>query len=427
MNISVICDSDHLSYSQGRIINSYHRLCNILACSNCRNRATFAGVGRLVKFGIVLSTVFSFNCVRQVTYIPDPERDIDKWVQNFVQQRSFSYRYRLQTQSVYSEAEGDCVIGRGEHVHGSWHYEDKELSFEYVGIGDVEYSKEHGTWHESPRGEESDILTQIERILEFDAFEFMAFDKTYAYRFKANIPFLAPGRRKEMIGMIKISNRNFLPEVIWAGLPDSSSYWKIELYNYNKRKRIKAPVRVWRNYILVAAYDHIKTIKRRLELLDIDYRIKKNGDDILLSVPKYLTNEDIEMALSTTVLHVYDVAEDKESATKIAYLKDGGNGSIFLGNQLLERNDIKNARIEFDVVSRSYLELSLHEKRVFPLEIVIEVDSVMHSIVRLDTTEKINKMKLYSDMRYYNMQLLRASLLQPLPKIVLKPIVEERN
>ena len=380
-----------------------------------------------MKVGIVLRVIFLFNCARHVLYIPDPERDIDKWVQNFLQQRSFRYHYTMQTQSVYSEAEGDCVIGRGEHVYGSWHYEDEELSFEYVGIGDVEYRKEHGMWTESPRGEESDILTQIERILEFDAFEFMTSDKRYTYHFKANIPFLAPGRRKEMIGIIKVSNRNFLPEMIWAGLPDSSVYWKIVFYNYNKRKHIKAPVRVWRNYALVGAYSHVKTIKRRFELLDIDYQIKKDGDDVLLSVPHYLTNEDIEIALSTSVLSVYDVAEDKENATRVGYLEDNGNVPIFLGNKLLDRDDIKNAKIKFDEVARSYIEFSLHKKQDFPSEIAFEVDSVVHGTVRLDTTKKIDRIKLYTDMRYYNMQLLRASLLQPLPKIVFKPIVEERN
>ncbi len=426
MNTSVICGNNHISHSYDSMRTS-HQLCYLLPCSHCRNHVTFAGVAWIVKVGVVLSAVYVFNCTRQVKYIPDPERDIDTWVQNFVQQRSFKYRYKLQTQSVYAEADGDCVMGRGEHVYGLWHYEDKELSFEYVGIGDVEYHKEHGTWRESPRGEESDILTQIERILEFDAFEFMTSDKAYTYRFRANIPFLAPGRRKEMIGIIKISNRNFLPEMIWAGLPDSSVYWEIELSNYNKRTHIKVPVRVWLKYVLVGAIDHIEVVKRRLELLDIEYRIKKDGDDILLSAPNYLTIEDIETALSTKVLNVYDVAKDKESATRVGYLRGDGNNSIFLGNKFLNEDDIKNARIKFDEGSRPYIEFSLHKKQEVPSEIIFEADSVLLGIVRLDIRRKIDKIKLYTDMRYYNMLLLRASLLQPLPKIVLKSMVEERN
>lgn len=426
MNTPVRCGSNHTHHSYGSIRSSHQVWC-LLSWRLCRQLVTALGVVWLVKLNIMLSTVCVFNCARQVRYVPDPERDIDTWVQNFVQQKSFEYRYRLRTQSVYAEAEGDCVLGRGEHVYGSWHYEDKELSFEYIGIRDVQYNKEHGVWRESPRGEESDILTQIERIIEFDAFEFMTSDRAYTYRFKANIPFLAPGRRKEMIGIMRISRRNLLPEMIWAGLPDSSVYWNLEISNYNKKTQIKAPVRGWRNYILVGAYDHAEAVKRRIELLDIEYRIKKDGDDIILSAPDYLTIEDIEMALATAVLTVYGVAKDKESATRVGYLRGDDNVPIFLGSELANRNDIKNARIKFDEGSRSYIELSLHKKQEFPSEIVFEADSVVLDLVRLDITKKIDKIRLYTDMRYYNMLLLRASLLQPLPKIVIKPMVEERN
>ncbi len=349
------------------------------------------------------------------------------WVQNFRQQRSFSYHYELQTQSVTSKAKGDCVIGRGERLGGSWRYEDKELTFEYVGIMDVEYSKEDGKWHESSRGEESDIFAQIDRVLEFDAFEFIESETQYRYHFKANIPFLAPGRRKEMVGLIEISRRKFLPEIIWAGLPDSSIFWKIELSHYNKRKRIEAPVRVWKDHVLIDAHDYAKTIKKRFELLDIDYRIKRLGNDIVLSVPYCYSREDVEMVLTTAVLSVYAIAEDKRSATRVGYVKDDVNRPILLGDVLLDQNDIKNAKIKFDVVSKPYIEIVLHKKGLFPSQIAFEVDGTIQSTAVLDTTKKIDKIRLYTDMQYYNMQLLTVSVLQPLPTLVLKPIVEEQN
>ncbi len=376
---------------------------------------------------LLVSSLLMCNCIKHITYIPDPDKDIDMWVQNFRQQRSFNYRYELQTRSVSSEAKGACVIGRGECVRGSWRHEDTEFMFEYVGIMDVEYSKEDGKWHESSRGEESDIFAQIERILEFDAFEFITSETRYRYRFKANIPFLAPGRRKEMVGLIEISNRKFLPEMIWAGLPDSSIFWKIELSDYNKKKRIKAPVRVWRDHVLIDARDYVKTVKRRFELLAIDYRIKTLGDDIILSVPNYYTREDVKIVLATAVLNVYDVAEDKESAAKVGYMKDDVNMPILLGDVLINQNDVRNVRIKFDVVSKPYLEIALYRKQLFPSEVAFEVDGTIHGTAMLDTTKKIDRIVLYTDMQYYNMQLLMVSLLQPLPKLVLKPAVEEQD
>ncbi len=376
---------------------------------------------------LLLCLAFLLNCVKHIKYTPDPERDIEKWIQNFVQQRSFSYRYKLQTQSVYSTAKGDCIIGRGEHVRGIWNYEDSKLKFEYVGVNDIEYSKKNGKWYESPRGEESDVITQLRRILKFDKFEFIGSEKKFLYRFKANIPFLAPGRRKEMIGLIKISRGKFLPELIWTGLPDSSIYWEIELYNFNKKKSIKAPVRVWNKYVLIAAGDYLKAVKRRLKLIDINYRIKKSGDDIVLTMPKHHTIEDIKMLLSTGTLHVYGLTESKTHATKVGYLRNDSNMPLFLVDRVLDQNDIKDAKIKFDVVSKPFIEISLKKKYFLPSAVAFEVDGIILDTTILDTSEKIDRIRLYTDMQYYEMQILRASLLQSLPSIALKPIAEERN
>lgn len=368
------------------------------------------------------------NCVQYTKYIPDPEKDIDKWISNFHQQRSFSYQYKLETKSVYTEAKGDCVICRGEHICGIWSSPDSKLYFEYIGLGDIEYSKTKNRWQELARGDESNIFGQIERLLKFDKFEYIGSEKEFLYRFKVNIPFLVPSRRKEMVGLIKISKRNYLPKMIWAGLPDSSVYWEIELYNYNKKKRIKFPVKDWRSYSINGpgfSVDYIKEIKRRLDLIDIDYRIKKRDNDVILTMPKYYNMEDIGIMLSNRILNVYGLVECKEDACKVGYLKGDINMPLFLSDKLLDQNDIKDAKIEFDAVSRPYIQISLKEKFVLPVKIAFEVDGVILGIATLDISKKMDRIKFYTDMQYYEMQILRASLLQSLPAIDCKQIVEE--
>lgn len=376
---------------------------------------------------LLFSLLFLLNCVQYTKYIPDPEKDIKKWIDNFDLQRSFSYQYRLQTKTVYTEAQGDCVIGRGEHIHGMWHYSDSKLKFEYIGLGDIEYSKKNGKWQRSSRGEESNILAQIKRLLKFDKFEYIGSEKEFLYRFKANIPFLAPGRWKEMVGFIKISKRYFLPEVIWAGLPDSSVYWEIKLSKYNKKKRIKSPVDDWNNYSLIAAGDYLKRVKRRLKLIDIDYRIKKKGEDIIVTMPKQYTVEGIKTMFSSGILNVYGLTQRKDDATKIAYLKDNIKKPLFLTEKLLDQHDIKDAKIKFDEVSRSYIQISLKKKFILPSAIAFELDGTILGIATLDTLRKIDKIRLYTDMQYYDIQIIRASLLQSLPSIDIKSIVEELN
>jgi len=368
------------------------------------------------------------NCVQYTKYIPDPEKDIDKWISNFHQQRSFSYQYKLETKSVYTEAKGDCVICRGEHICGIWSSPDSKLYFEYIGLGDIEYSKTKNRWQELARGDESNIFGQIERLLKFDKFEYIGSEKEFLYRFKVNIPFLVPSRRKEMVGLIKISKRNYLPKMIWAGLPDSSVYWEIELYNYNKKKRIKFPVKDWKSYSINGpgfSVDYIKEIKRRLDLIDIDYRIKKRDNDVILTMPKYYNMEDIGIMLSNRILNVYGLVECKEDACKVGYLKGDINMPLFLSDKLLDQNDIKDAKIEFDAVSRPYIQISLKEKFVLPVKIAFEVDGVILGIATLDISKKMDRIKFYTDMQYYEMQILRASLLQSLPAIDCKQIVEE--
>ncbi|MCK4756325.1 hypothetical protein KAS56_05270 [candidate division WOR-3 bacterium] len=368
------------------------------------------------------------NCVQYTKYIPDPEKDIDKWISNFHQQRSFSYQYKLETKSVYTEAKGVCVICRGEHICGIWSSPDSKLYFEYIGLGDIEYSKTKNRWQELARGDESNIFGQIERLLKFDKFEYIGSEKEFLYRFKVNIPFLVPSRRKEMVGLIKISKRNYLPKMIWAGLPDSSVYWEIELYNYNKKKRIKFPVKDWKSYSINGpgfSVDYIKEIKRRLDLIDIDYRIKKRDNDVILTMPKYYNMEDIGIMLSNRILNVYGLVECKEDACKVGYLKGDINMPLFLSDKLLDQNDIKDAKIEFDAVSRPYIQISLKEKFVLPVKIAFEVDGVILGIATLDISKKMDRIKFYTDMQYYEMQILRASLLQSLPAIDCKQIVEE--
>ncbi len=368
------------------------------------------------------------NCVQYTKYIPDPEKDIDKWISNFHQQRSFSYQYKLETKSVYTEAKGVCVICRGEHICGIWSSPDSKLYFEYIGLGDIEYSKTKNRWQELARGDESNIFGQIERLLKFDKFEYIGSEKEFLYRFKVNIPFLIPSRRKEMVGLIKISKRNYLPKMIWAGLPDSSVYWEIELYNYNKKKRIKFPVKDWKSYSINGpgfSVDYIKEIKRRLDLIDIDYRIKKRDNNVILTMPKYYNMEDIGIMLSNRILNVYGLVECKEDACKVGYLKGDINMPLFLSDKLLDQNDIKDAKIEFDAVSRPYIQISLKEKFVLPVKIAFEVDGVILGIATLDISKKMDRIKFYTDMQYYEMQILRASLLQSLPAIDCKQIVEE--
>jgi hypothetical protein len=369
------------------------------------------------------------NCVHYAKYIPDPEKDIEKWVENFPLQRSFSYQYQFQTKSVFAEAKGTCVVDRSEHIRGVWHYSDSRLEFEHIGLGDIEYTRKDGKWQESSRGEESDILIQIKRLLSFNKFEYLGGEDDFLYRFKANAPFLAPKHWKEMIGIMKISRKNYLPKVVWAGLPDSSVYWEVKLCDYNKKKRIKSPVRNWVNYVISDATDTkcFNAIKKRLKSSNLDFQIKKKNGRFILSLPKQHKIEDVKVMLSPGQLRLYRLTEHKSDAKRIVYLLDDFNKPLYVTEEIVVQDRIKNAKIKFDSMSRPFVLISLNKKIDLSPKIALEIDSLVVGTATLDTVKKIDKISLYSDMRYYSMEILRARLIQSLPAIDIKELPAEFN
>jgi hypothetical protein len=360
------------------------------------------------------------SCVRYVEYIPDPEKDIEIWVQNLSRQRSFKYLYELKTQAVFTAANGVCIIGRGEHVEGSWYSPDSQVPFEYYGFNDVEYSKEQDMWQTMSRGDESDILAQVTRLLEFRTFEYLGIDDTYNYTFKANIPFLVPGRWKEMVGVMKVSQRSYLPTMIWAGLPDSSVYWRIELFEFNRLKKIDPPIRTWKTYQVKIGHDYTKTLKKRLEMTDITHRLDRRGQDILLSTPYFYTIEDIREVLRVRPIRVYGVTQNKMNASRLGYMLGDETKPLYLTEVICSEQDIKRADIRFDGASRPYIELKLKEKYTFTSMIAFEVDSMIVGTAVLDTLKKIDTITMNSAMSFYELQLLKAYIHQPLPDVELE-------
>ena len=366
-------------------------------------------------FGVLCGVLIGLSCVSYVKYIPDPEKDIEMWVQNLSRQRSFRYAYELKTKAVSTSARGVCVIDRGEHVHGSWFSPDSAVPFEYYGFGDIEYSREQGRWQKMSRGDESNILAQITRLLEFRTFEYRGFEDTYSFAFKANIPFLVPGRWKEMVGFMEVSGRNYLPVMIWAGLPDSSVYWRIELSDYNKVKKIDPPVQAWNTFRVPLGHDYLRGIKKRLDLSEVICRVDRSGQDMLLSLPQFFTIEDAEALLRKRSLRVFGVTQERAHASRVGYVRGNETGPIYLVDVICSEQDVKHADIKFDGASRPNLILKLTDAFTFTGTIAFEVDSVIVGTAVLDTLKKFSTITMHSDMSFYELQLLKAYFIQPLP------------
>ena len=358
-------------------------------------------------------------------YIPDPVRDVDQWVRNFELQRSFSYEYEMKSSFTKVSASGVCVINVGERLTGQWEGGDAVQRFEYIGLGDVEYVRKGNEWGKEPRGEESDVFTQMRRLLSFDKFEYSGFDESFLYAFKANVPFLAPDRRKEMVGFLSISKEDYLPVSVWAGLPDSSIYWTAQIFDYNEYKNVKAPVREYRDYVVSfqggAVDDTYDLIEYRLDLLSVAYRIKTESGGLSISLPEQYALEDVARMLRPGGLSVYAVAAAGKSAMRTGYIKDDLYKPVFLSDVLFTDVVVKDATIGFDQRSAPFITLKLREGRKMPHAIAVEVDSVLIATASLDTSQTMDRIRLYPDMLYREMEMLRAYIKQPLGALVVSP------
>lgn len=373
----------------------------------------------------VLSLLFSLGCVTYTKYIPDPRTDIELWIKNFEQQISLSYDYEMSVGSVRVQAAGDCVIGEGEKLEGEWERDGIAQTFEYVGLGDIEYARKGKEWEKSSRGEQSDVFIQIKRILTFDKFEYTGFDKGFWYRFKANVPFLAPERRKEMVGLIKVSSKNFLPEFIWTGLPDSSVYWTARIFKYNTQKRVRPPVREYHIYDVVLStqsvdYEH-KRLNRRLDLIDVEHRLTRTAQGLQLRLPIQYRVEDVERMLRPGGVVVYSVAQEGQDVSRVGYLRDDMDAPVLLGDTLLTESDISDAVIKYDRRSAAYMAVKLRRRVSMPSMVAFEVDSTLIATVALDTVQKLDRIEVYPDMQYRDMKILRSYMIQPLGFIKISP------
>ena len=369
------------------------------------------------------------GCVQYIRYTPDPLKDIKQWVANFKQQKSFVYEYEMKTAITRVKAKGTCIIGRAEHIKGRWNSMDSVINYEYIGLGDIEYAKKDGQWEKYARGEESNVFAQIVRMLDFDKFEYLVDDTgSYNYHFKANVPFLAPDKWKQMIGTLKISKPTYLPEFIWAGLPDSSVYWKVKISDYNKQKDIASPIRDWNDFIIKSdrvpsIKELIKPLKKRLKTLSIDFRVTKEDSVLILSSPSQYNKGDIEDMLSTNEVNIYSLTDTREQAIRIGYLQNDPKHQLFMADKIADLGSIKNASVQLDYLQRPYLLIALRKKAVVPQNLCLEVDGVVITTITLDKPRKMSKITFYiSDMGYYQMNLLKSSLTQPLPVIQVEEI-----
>jgi hypothetical protein len=377
---------------------------------------------------------FVISCAPRYSYVPDPKRDVKEWVRDFNYQKSFAYEYELKTSRSKIIAQGECIVNWAEHIKGLWDYGDTMIQFEHIGINDQEWTIRDGKWEKSVRGEESDILAQIKRVLEFDKFEFLDLDadNDFNYRLNATLPYLAPERWREMIAYISISKKNYLPSFIWVGLPDSSVYWQVKLKNYNHKIAIKPQYFEMKDYqiIIDSTVDRTKAIKqinRRLNLQNLKWKVWKTKEKIMLQAPDFYSIDDIKELLAPGITTLRGVARDSSEAVLIGFLINDPRKSIYLSDWNINTGMVKDVVIKFDNQFKPFMLIKLKKKIEFPAHIAVQVDSDIVALLPLDKVKKMDNIKIYLDMPYRDLFKIRSFICQPLFRIDILPVTRSSD
>lgn len=377
----------------------------------------------------LISLLLTLGCAPRISYQPDPARDVESWVANFRQQRSLRYQFSMKTTLTRISGRGVCVLGRGEQLREEWTCADSTTRYEYVGLGDIEYQRQPaGGWKKTARGEESNILAQINRMLEFDKFEYAGDDDAYRFTFRANVPFLAPTKYKELKGQLIISRRHYRPEFIWAGLPDSSVWWQVSISGYNKNKTIRTPSRAQVRYFIQAAETTglkplAGRIKKRLKILGISHRAAVEDSFIVLETQEQYTVGDIEDFLSSPLPFIYGMTDQRDRALLVTRPRADPKKELYVDRVIADRAAIESARIGFDRRSRPYVEIVLKKKVPVPATYCLELDGTVVSINTLDRERNLNKLTFYIEGQDFpHMNQLRSSIICPLPPLQIKEL-----
>ena len=159
--------------------------------------------------------------------------------------------------------------------------------------------------------------------------------------------------------------------------------------------------------------------------MSIDFKLKNAEPGIVLSIGQEYKLEDLRLILAPGQVNVYGLVSDKKDALKIGYLNDNMNLPLFLSTIIFNHDNIADAEIRFDEVSKPYIRIKFDKKAHVPAQLAVEIDGSIIGIAKLDTSQKIDRIMLYTDLLYYDLEIVKAKLTQVLPGIDLKPIKEE--
>lgn len=350
----------------------------------------------LAKVAGLLSLATFFNDPTVSTEIQHP---VEIGLDRLKNQRSFRFEWRIQRPGVRGEFRGVYHYPDQIGMKGSWNFSEIKEKGEWVASGDeqFEWDPEKKEWQTLPRGEETDPLLQMFRILtgEFDWLREDRFKgrKTPVYGFLSSVPFLDPTMEKRLRGEIGLDPKTSLPnrvEIFEEGVSDSKLGWELLLFDYNEPFAIEIPTSRYQLVLegnMKGVREVLEARMERGDFRDVEFQVERERMKV-----GFRTSGNPEKAVENLIapgslrIHLAQFPEEPVSnfvgasplsrgfnPTRIPlpyeYQTKYGEGALLvferedvtkpliLQELLLTEKEVENVEVIFDELSRPFLRL----------------------------------------------------------------------
>lgn len=348
--------------------------------------------------------LFVFGClVKKPVLESELTRMAIEGAKNLLYQKSFDYNYEFQTIQVRARFRGQCLLGQGEIVEGTWRFAADTVKTELVGLYSIQYEKKDLGWEVHSRGEETSILVQIERALSLGRFEYVKTEgDKYLFYFKPNVLFLDPSMKKKITGEITISKKNHLATGIRASSTDSMIYWRMQLSRFNQPLTIDPPRWSTKKYRLTTDKDNLEKIRQRLDLCHIKHSLNLVADEAYLEVSEAIDKSLLADILACGEFGLYETASPEKNALI----------SAALDRRIAGTEDIRKIEIKYDDSAHPYLAILFNKKILFSKPFALSLDRLVFAVKdRVDKPKNLDKIEVPIEMNYFEATIIKAKAL----------------
>ncbi len=337
-------------------------------------------------------------------------------------QCSFNFSYNISKKSIQLEIALKGTFNTPDvfEIKGTWIQGDKKENIQMIGIGDVEFEKENTKWKVHPRGEETQIIEMVEKVIgnilhrKRKRVKFVdSVEKSLIFEFKPNLAFLDPVFSKKFKGLLYINKRNYMIDSIVCNSTDHDIYFFFSVKNINKAKKIKIPF-IIKNEVVFRSKNSKKAekiIKKRLKEAGIKAKIKRKGEKIVVLGDATLTQPKVNiLALSGTPLIL--LLSIKGKGEKIS-LKNHPSDIFYIKDTLLH-NSVKKAEVVMDDLSRPGVKVEF-KKEIPPTGTDYAgffMDGILYQVYKFD--KKTNCFIIKNITTYNEAELLKNILNNPM-------------